>query len=720
MKPRWILLGISCFIQTSVLAVKINQPLIFCGGVSNDLYKVLKENGFTVKKYNLPADAITSSPIGSAVFIVADGYPEKKNEVNSKLLRLAKKKNLRLYIEYPASLPGLDMSDTIFTSRLDRAIITSDVFGKDLKPMSILGINDCHILQVKVDSPLIVLGKVAGFDKAVYGIKDVKTYPVLFRRGNEMIAMTKLSNFATGRYGPTGSWKEVWEYILSWMTGKKNIRLHTWLTYVSPIYSKSGKIPVDATRCCVINGINWYFNAHLFIDSSWKALWLKYQGNGTNPVGPPVSHNLPNGNGSLGVLEGPTSQINYNGTQQYRYWVRADDQGETAYALSAAASFLNHPSYDKIAGNLMDFVFHGSNLRSGNKEDKNSPVFGLIGWAVTHPGVFYGDDNARCMLGMIGASAYMHTDKWDKDILENLLANFRTTGKEGFRGDRLDSSEILSHGWQYYWNRNIINPHPHFESWLWACYLWLYSKTGYTPLLGKTETAIKITMEDYPDKWKWTNGLQQERARMILPLAWLVRVSDTKEHREWLNKVVTDLLSYQVPSGVIREELGAPGLGLFGPVKSNADYGKGEAPLIFKNGDPVADMLYTCNFAFFGLNEAAHATGNKKYVEAEKKLADFLIRIQVKSNKFQDINGAWFRAFDYKLWDYWASNADAGWGAWSTLTGWTQSWILTTEILVKRNQSFWELTKHSQIDQYMKPTLKVMFPQGSDEKILSN
>lgn len=37
-------------------------------------------------------------------------------------------------------------------------------------------------------------------------------------------------------------------------------------------------------------------------------------------------------------------------------------------------------------------------------------------------------------------------------------------------------------------------------------------------------------MENYPEGWKWTNGIQQERARMILPLAWLVQVQDTPEH----------------------------------------------------------------------------------------------------------------------------------------------------------------------------------------------
>jgi len=74
-----------------------------------------------------------------------------------------------------------------------------------------------------------------------------------------------------------------------------------------------------------------------------------------------------------------------------------------------------------------------------------------------------------------------------------------------------------------------------------------------------------------------------------------------------------------------------------------------------------------------------------------------LTRIQVQSSKHKDMDGAWFRAFDYGKWDYWASNSDAGWGAWCTLTGWIQSWIVTTQVQIQEKQSFWELTKTSGI-----------------------
>ncbi len=139
---------------------------------------------------------------------------------------------------------------------------------------------------------------------------------------------------------------------------------------------------------------------------------------------------------------------------------------------------------------------------------------------------------------------------------------------------------------------------------MWACYLWLYDKTKYQPLLDKARTGIKLMMDAYPAKWKTQNGTQQERARMVLPLAWLVRIENTAEHRKWLDDVISKLLEYQEPLGQSGKKLSNEGSDTHKIlVTSNDAYGKNEASLIAVNGDPVADMLYTCNFFFFGLTK---------------------------------------------------------------------------------------------------------------------
>lgn len=701
----------SCLLLSFFAQSQHREEMFVSGEETNDLLQVLRAGGYRIHRFDSPLSAVRKAPRGAAVLALADGYPARRNEISGKLLKIVRDKKIRLYVEYPDQFPGLDLPKEPLHTRLERGVVTSPVFGKALPPMSILGLNDACVLPAKAAQPLLVLARVAGFDKAEYGIDDVTAHPLLFEREGVLIATTKLSNFRTGRYGPHDAWKAVMAYVVGWALGNSNVVFENWPSDVEPMYGEHEALPANAKALSVKKGVEWFAKGKFYVHPAWKDTLNKYQGDGTAPFGPPVDQRLPVGDGTLGLLEGHASRIYYDGTQQYRYWMRADVQGEGAYALAAAGSLLDDQEYRENSVNLVNYLFQNSNLRAAERARKDSPSYGLIGWSMTHPHVYYGDDNARAILGILGASAYLGTDQWNREVAEAILANFRTTGRQGFRDSRLEDKNLQKLGWQHFRNRDLVNPAPHFESWMWACYLWLYDKTGYEPLLAKAKEGIRITMEGYPDEWKWTNGIQQERARMVLPLAWLVRVEDTPLHRAWLDTIVGKILENQTESGAIREELGGEGRGRYGRTKSNREYGLHEAPLIFKNGDPIADMLYTSNFAFFSLNEAAQATRNPQYAEAVKKLSDFLTRIQVNSPRHPDLDGAWFRAFDYDRWEYWASNADAGWGAWGTLTGWTQSWIVATQVLTARNQSFWQLTRDSSIANEMAPTLEVMLPE---------
>lgn len=681
------------------------HQVIVCGSADNDMVRSLKGSGQQYRLIDLPEKAVKTARYGSGVLILAEEYPFKTSVISEDVLKRAKRKHLKLYIEYPDQIPGLNLSDEPILMSLERGVILSEEIHEGLPSMSLIGLNHCYIQPVKVDSSLIIMAKVAGFDKAEYGTGGVPNYPLLFEHQGMLIATSKLSHFASGRYGPVDSWKKIWKYILTTVSGSRHLEFPNWVQYLGPSF-RSIPLPYGARESSISRGAEWFFNGRFFIDPSWKEMWLKYQGDGTNPFGPPVPQEYRNGDGSLGILEGHASRVAWDGAEEYRYWIRNDVQGEVSMALAAAGSYLDKEEYKKISGNLIDFIF-SSIIRNGPRNDPNDPNYGLMGWSLTHPWVYYQDDNARSLLGIIGASANIGTDKWDRQIAEGILANFRTTGVNGFRGERIHEQDLTRLGLEYFQKLDLINPHPHFESWIWATYLWLYDKTKYQPLLKKTERAIRLTMEAYPDNWSWTNGIQQERARLILPLAWLVRVADTPEHREWLDIVVNKLLENQVSCGAIREELGK-GSSPFDQTHSNAQYGLYEAPLIFRNGDPVADMLYTSNFAFFGLQEASRATGNPKYQEATEKLSEFLTRIQLKSERWKDLDGAWFRAYDYKRQDYWASNADAGWGAWGTLTGWIQSWIVYTQILAETKTSFWEQTAGSAIGTVAGETITLM------------
>ncbi|NOY61089.1 MAG: hypothetical protein GXO75_19430 [Calditrichaeota bacterium] len=701
-----------------LLAVVINfqcartpsQKLVFSCSSDNDLYRVATDNGIPSKRYDSPKQAVESAANGSGVLILADNYPIKTTAIDSAVYELAVKKNLRLYVEFPLQLPGMKTGE-IRKTHWERGVVTSDVFGDSLKKMRIVMIQDCHFVPVAATTPLLVVAKIAGFDTVVYGLDSTKTHPILFQHpaGNLLVSTTKLSQFVTGRYAPKQAWAQIWKMIFHWLQPGRPVPNLKWTSLVRASFKPDASLPRNARRNAIRRGVEWYSNSRLLMDKSWKEKFVQAK-NYYDRVGPAPSQNLPAGDGSLGILEGFNAKIKYDGSQPIRWYQRADCSGEAAMAIALEGLVDSDKKHLSIAGNLLDFLYFNSNIQHGPRANPASPSYGLLGWDTTEhsSGVYYGDDNARAILGTLTAAAALKSGRWDEAALRVILANFRTSGPSGFRKPRIEEDDLQEHGWKYYWQKDITHYAPHYQAWIWACYLWLYNKTNYQPLLDRTKTGIRKMMQAYPDNWHWTNGLQQERARMVLPLAWLIRVEDTPEHRAWLKQITDDLLSFQDTCGAIREEIGHVGHGSYAPPKSNREYGTTEAPLIQENGDPLADMLYTSNFALFSLTEAAAATGEAQLKRAVEKLADFMIRIQVRSKAHPELDGAWFRAFDFNRWEYWASNADAGWGAWSTETGWTQGWIVSMLAMQELQTNLWDFTADSKIAKHFEKYQKMM------------
>lgn len=702
LRLQWLLLSFLGLISNCVISKA--TTIVFVGNETNEVYQTLLQNNVTIDRFDDIEEAIYATPRGGGLIIVADNYPRTKVYISEDQYELIAKKNIRMYIEYPSIIPGREISNEAYEASLERGVITSNFFGKTLPPMSIIGLNGCYLIKMKrVHNPIISFAKVAGFDRADYGLEDTEAWPLLFIEKNNIICASSFSVFKQARYGPVESWKTVWERIIQWITRDNRFRIVNFSIDPTASFSENEELPLNARREAIRRGTEWIWKANFLIHPSREDQLKEYQPDGGDPnlfFGPPFEVTQLQGDGSRGIMEGHASYIHNDGTQKYRYLVRADVQGEAAFMLASAGNITNSEKYNETAEKILDYLFYTSNLRENNPKRSS---YGLLGWATATPWVYYGDDNARCILGAIGASSLMNNQRWNQLIVENILANLRTASLHGFQGEWLHRENIELNGWKFYQERDLINTHPHFESWMWACYLWLYDKTGYKPLLEKAKIGIQIMMEAYPDRWSTQNGMQQERGRMILPLAWLVRVEDTPQHRLWLDMMISEVLSSQEPNGAIREELGKRQQDKYNLlVHSNADYGTFEAPLISKNGDKVADLLYTCNFIFFGLNEAYYATKEKQYKEALLKLSDFLVRIQVRSTQHPDLDGTWFRAFDYGRWDYWGSNADNGWGAWCTLTGWIQTWIVSTQAMIEKDCSYWDTTKNMDMNPAMK------------------
>jgi hypothetical protein len=683
-----IVFPVTAFLMFMISGIA-GAKIIVCCHESNDVWVALQTSAVIAARFERVDGAISSAGVGDGMLILADEYPEKTVKLDQAFFDEAAEKKLSLYLEYPSFLPALELGEVRSTTW--ERVVDADSLG-------ILSGHEMRFVPLRAEKPRLMIARVAGYDRAVYGLPK-EHWPLLFEMngGRWLVATSKLSNFITARYAPVQQWKRLWVEIVSFANGAP-VQLAFQAT-VMPTFGPEA-LPADVEKVTLRRAARWYLNSRLLVHSSRMQEIYKQVASGQEIMAAPAEEPV-SGDGSLGILEGYASKILSDGMQPWRAVIRADCQAESAMALAMGAEDASSRS---VARNLLDYLFFSSNMQGGKRGDPKHPAYGLIAWGALSPAwevANYGDDNARTILAAVAAASVLETDRYDASLLRALFANLRTTGKLGFRGDRIDMPQLEARGWRHFHDAATVNYAPHFETYLWACYLWAYARTGTPEFLDKARSGLAMTMEAYPSKWRWQDNM--ERSKMLLPLAWLVRVEDTAEHRAWLERMAADLLEYQDACGAIRDHLATRGSGHFQVPQSNEEYGTKETPMIQSNDDPACDQLYTTPFALLGLHEAAAVLGDGKLRQEEEGLAKFLCRIQIRSKEHAWLDGAWFRAFDFRKWDYWASSADVGWGAWCVEAGWGQAWIAATLALRERGTTLWEMTGKSNIAWHLKP-----------------
>ncbi|MBN1641892.1 MAG: hypothetical protein JXA09_11720 [Anaerolineae bacterium] len=680
------------------------RSVLFCCSPDNDLFALLARLGAPQARYDHLEDAVAAAPEGAGVLALADDYPRLSPGLSESTAQRVAAKGLRLYVEYPASAPGIVLGPPQPT-QWERLVVSSGFFEPELARGAILAQHGCWFLRLGVSAaaqeghalwapeggdcdapmtgpravgdeaevagrapdvlqtgtlPLLAIARVAGYDRAVYGLPP-DAQPVLLALPGcpVLLAGTSLSRFVRARYGPQLAWRVIWERLLTWLDPGAELPALVWTPTVRVQAGPEAPFTAQDERRAFDRALGW-FREQVVYSIDWKK----------------------------GAIEGFESAIDHEGRQKRRPWSRGDCTAETGMVLAHHWSLTKDPDSRLLATQILDYVWSAPDYLQG---DPGSPAYGLSNWYERGP-VFYGDDNARVVIPTLVSGQLLADDRWDVHALRCLLANLRTTGRLGFRRNRIDLRDLVEQerGWALFYDEETLSYAPHYQAYLWAAYLLAYALTGFGGFRDRTLTAIRMTMDIYP-RWRWTNGLTQEMARMLLPLAFLVRIEDTVEHRGWLAQVSTDLLAHMQPCGAIREALGPAESGRYGPPASNGAYGTTEAPLIQANGDPACDLLYTANYALVGLHEAAAATGERRLHEAEGRLARFLGRIQVRSESHPYLDGAWMRSFDYERWEYWGSSADAGWGAWCVESGWTNTWIASVLAMRQRGQNLFDL-----------------------------
>ena len=645
----------------------------------SDLTKELNKSGVCFFSADSLLAAIDSASFSDAIIVQSAGYPSLNSaeSLSEDLLSMATAKKLRILLEYPAEVVNVKFSKPR-RAKYERTLVTGDLFSSNLPVNTILMQHQCWFMPaVDTGEVLLGAGKVAGYRKAVFGLPD-KCDPILFRHPDNpdiLLAATSLTQFIKGRFSPASDWKLIWERLLDFLTGRQ-IKLQEWNMTVRPSFKTDSPLPAGVEYKALRRNQRW-FNDNMFFSVD----------------------------GKYGVFEGAESGIAYNGKQFVRPKSRADCNAEASMIPAGIWLDNANPEDRELACNILKYLFEAPELID---LDSKSPTYGLLKFYENIP-VYYGDDNARAVLACLFSTRQIDTQLYDKRILRCLLSLIRCTGPNGFRHNFLRTPGSFADGktWEDYGNEELFEGSPHHQAYLWAAFILGYKLSGHKEFLEKAKKGLKIMMSSYPDI-PWTNGLAEEKARLLLPLAFLVRIDSDPQYSAWLDRVAEDVICQMHSSGGIIEELGRYETGRYPAPQDNDNYGVTEAPLIQENGDLCCDLLYTMNYAFLGMHEAAAATGNPEYHQAADKMADFLCRIQTTSLNMPLLDGCWLRGFDFDLWDYYGSSADIGWGAWSVETGWTNTWIATVFCMRQHNFSLYDCAEKNRYKEFYPAVLAEM------------
>lgn len=202
----------SCLLLLVILiwngSYSFGQTIYVVGSPDTDLLIWLSGEGIELEYYADTDVAMKEIPHAATLLLLADGYPSRRTQLPTHFFQAMKDKEIRYYLEYPQDIAGVRSQGPVMQARLERGVVAGNHFGESLPAMRILGINDCHLIPMEASDPMLVLAKVAGLDTAPYGLEGVPVYPMLVAQDRGFVAMTKLSDFAKGRYGPEEHWKK--------------------------------------------------------------------------------------------------------------------------------------------------------------------------------------------------------------------------------------------------------------------------------------------------------------------------------------------------------------------------------------------------------------------------------------------------------------------------------------------------------------------------------
>lgn len=439
-----------------------------------------------------------------------------------------------------------------------------------------------------------------------------------------------LHNFNKARFAPRRVWQMLVSYIAWWLTGKNPAFFPSGIVQYGT--KKDIALPEVFEECRlegIERGIKW-MNGFL-ID-----------------------------NGRGGIMEGTRHDIDPDGDQVILRGVRTDCVGECAGAYKMYAYLYGKKEYARIGKNMDDLVYGPMVVRGGR-------YAGMMRWCDEGWGVCYQDDVARAVLPGLYDYLFMGNDSHISDIFHVLDFLMKTTAEDGLRVARTDRYTLTEQAFTELAEEKHGLASAHYNSYYLAALLLASKAAGEKRYLAAARRGLETIMQLYPDTVR-EQSETEEMCRLILPLSLLYQATGRKEHRDMLYRVAKDLQKLRHPFGGYLEWDS-------GYQAACSRESTEECSVLTQNGDPVADLLYSCNWLPIGFAFAYDATGDEWFRTLWHDSVAFCLRTQMISED-PLTDGAWCRAFDMDMEEAYAAPHDVGWACYGSESGWTNAEIL--------------------------------------------
>ncbi len=449
---------------------------------------------------------------------------------------------------------------------------------------------------------------------------------------NLLICAFRISNYIKARFAPVGKWQSVIRFILEWLCDEQIDVEIAAPAYHFRAYDANGSL-TKQVRDSVDLGIDWFENADLLL-----------------------------ADGTRGLKEGVATEIFPDGTQRTFAVIRPDCMGEVSFAYFMHYLLDGDRRSFTLSQNLSDFIFNSMQAKD------EGPFQGMLRWSNQAWGVCYQDDVARAVIYELLKCLYKNTEAHLNESVAALAALAKTTGTDGTRVMRTDAKDLSPEAITKLATEPANYPSAHYNAYYLAALLLAHKLTGNAEFRAIGVKGMETIMSFYPNTIR-EHSETQELCRLVLPLAYLFWVTREERHKQWLYQATEDLQRFRHSSGAYLE---------WDTGYQSARFGQSgdECSLLTKNGDPVADLLYSLNWLPMAFAQAYLVTGDRYFQVLWEDTAQFMVSVQIHSSNKQ-INGGWARALDVSLMEVFALPNDLGWGPWAIESGWTVGEILS-------------------------------------------